>query len=51
MLGADLRRLDLHPARCVTEAEEAGQTLPAWYMIEVVRDLPRLVEQRQAKVD
>ena len=29
-------------------AEEEGQSLPAWYMVEVVRDLPRLVERRGA---
>ena len=29
-------------------AEEEGQTLPAWFMVEVVRDLPRLVERKPA---
>jgi MoxR-like ATPase len=44
----DLAQISLEMAQIVV-AEDAGQTLPAWYMIEVVRDLPRLVE-RQAKV-
>ena len=43
----DLAQISLEMAQ-IAVAEEAGQTLPAWYMIEVVRDLPRLVE-RQAK--
>ena len=43
----DLAQISLEMAQ-VAVAEEAGQTLPAWYMIEVVRDLPRLVE-RQTK--
>lgn len=43
----DLAQISLEMAQ-IAVAEESGQTLPAWYMIEVVRDLPRLVE-RQAK--
>lgn len=43
----DLAQISLEMAR-IAVAEEAGRTLPAWYMIEVVRDLPRLVE-RQTK--
>lgn len=43
----ELAQISLEMAQ-IAVAEEAGQTLPAWYMIEVVRDLPRLVE-RQAK--
>lgn len=45
----DLAQISLEMAQVVV-AEDGGQTLPAWYMIEVVRDLPRLVE-RQAKAD
>lgn len=45
----DLAQISLEMARVVV-ADEGGQMLPAWYMIEVVRDLPRLVE-RQARVD
>ncbi|MDO5052625.1 MAG: MoxR family ATPase [Pseudoclavibacter sp.] len=41
----DLARISLEMAQIVV-AEEDGRTLPAWYMVEVVRDLPRLVERR-----
>lgn len=30
----------------VAVAEGEGQSLPAWFMVEVVRDLPRLVDKR-----
>ena len=42
----DLAQISLEMAQIVV-ADEAGQTLPAWYMVEVVRDLPRLVERRE----
>lgn len=42
----DLAQISLEMAQIVV-AEEGGHTLPAWYMVEVVRDLPRLVEQRR----
>lgn len=41
----DLAQISLEMAQIVV-AEENGQTLPAWYMVEVIRDLPRLVERR-----
>ncbi|MDO5691239.1 MAG: MoxR family ATPase [Pseudomonadota bacterium] len=42
----DLAQISLEMAQIVV-ADENGQTLPAWYMVEVVRDLPRLVERRE----
>ena len=27
-------------------AEENGQSMPGWFLAEVVRDLPRLVEKK-----
>lgn len=44
----DLARISLEMARLVV-ADEDGQTLPTWYMVEVVRDLPRLAEHRTEK--
>lgn len=41
----DLAQISLEMAQLVV-AEENGETLPAWYMVEVVRDLPRIVERR-----
>ena len=45
----ELAQISLEMAQVVV-SEDGGQTLPAWYMIEVVRDLPRLVE-RTTKTD
>lgn len=39
------RLLKILPA---DKQQSDGQTLPAWYMVEIVRDLPRLVEEREA---
>jgi hypothetical protein len=33
-------------AQMVVATPEEGEGLPEWFMVEVVRDLPRLVEQR-----
>ncbi len=41
----DLAQISLEMAQIVV-ADEGGEALPAWYMVEVVRDLPRLVEHR-----
>lgn len=41
----DLAVISLEMAQMVV-AEEAGETLPGWFMAEVVRDLPRLVERK-----
>lgn len=44
----DLAQISLEMAQIVV-AEENGQTLPAWYMVEIIRDLPRLAERRDPK--
>ena len=44
----ELAQISLEMAQIVT-AETDGQTLPAWYMVEIVRDLPRLVEARDMR--
>lgn len=41
----DLAVISLEMAQMVV-AEEVGETLPGWFMAEVVRDLPRLVERK-----
>lgn len=41
----DLAAISLEIAQLVV-SEEEGKTLPSWFMVEVVRDLPRLVERR-----
>jgi MoxR-like ATPase len=42
----DIARISLEMAQVVV-SEENGERLPAWFMVEVVRDLPRLVEKRE----
>ena len=37
----------------VVAEDENGKTLPSWFLVEVVRDLPRLVDRKdgaQSKV-
>jgi len=46
----DLAQISLEMAQIVV-AEDEGTTLPAWYMIEVVRDLPRLAERAMKSSD
>jgi hypothetical protein len=41
----DIARISLEMAQVVV-SEENGERLPSWFMVEVVRDLPRLVEKR-----
>ena len=43
----DLARISLEMAQVVV-SEENGERLPSWFMVEVVRDLPRLVEKRDS---
>jgi hypothetical protein len=38
----DLARISVEIAQSVMSEDEAGQRLPAWFLIEVARDLPRL---------
>lgn len=41
----DLASISLEMAQMVVAKQEDGQDLPAWLMVEIVRDLPRLVEK------
>jgi hypothetical protein len=43
----DLSQISLEMAQMVV-AEGEGEVLPAWFMVEIVRDLPRLVETKRA---
>ena len=45
----DLAAISLEIAQMVVAKGEQGESLPAWFLLEVVRDLPRLVEQREKK--
>jgi hypothetical protein len=44
----DLAAISLEIAQLVVAKDEGGEALPAWLMVEIVRDLPRLVERRHA---
>jgi hypothetical protein len=44
----DLAAISLEIAQMVVAEGEDGSALPAWLMVEIVRDLPRLVEKRNA---
>ncbi len=44
----DLAKLNHELAQMVVSAE-GGKTLPEWFMIEVIRDIPRLVVQENTK--
>jgi hypothetical protein len=39
----DLAALSLEIAQMVVAEQDNGSTLPSWLMVEIVRDLPRLV--------
>jgi hypothetical protein len=43
----DLARISVEMAQTVVGEDENGQTLPAWFLVEVARDLPRLAERRR----
>lgn len=42
----ELAAISLEMAQLVVTDEGNGATLPSWFLVEVVRDLPRLVEKR-----
>jgi len=42
----DLAALSLEIAQMVVAGESDGQSLPGWFLVEVVRDLPRLAGER-----
>ncbi len=44
----ELAAISLEMAQMVVAEGEQGDTLPSWFMVEIVRDLPRLVEKRNA---
>jgi hypothetical protein len=44
----DLSQISLEMAQMVV-AEENGESLPFWFMVEIVRDLPRLVEKKNGE--
>src|SRR5689334_17050337 len=45
----DLAAISFEMAQLVVAADENGETLPSWFMVEVVRDLPRLVVKKKEK--
>ncbi len=44
----DLAALSLEIAQMVVAQGDDGTTLPGWFLVEIVRDLPRLAEKRNA---
>src|SRR5262245_25693339 len=42
----DLASISLEMAQMVVGQGEDGSSLPGWFMVEIVRDLPRLVERK-----
>jgi len=45
----DLSRISIEIAQTVMGEDEAGRRLPAWFLVEVVRDLPRLANRDKAR--
>jgi hypothetical protein len=43
----ELASLSIEMAQMVVSTPEEGQALPGWFMVDVVRDLPRLVERTE----
>lgn len=43
----DLALISLEMAQMVVSSDEDEGTLPAWFMVEIVRDLPRIVERKE----
>ena len=46
LLGA---RISVEMAQTVVAEDDEGQRLPAWFLVEVARDLPRLAERKAGK--
>ncbi|MGK7875827.1 MAG: AAA family ATPase [Xenococcaceae cyanobacterium] len=42
----ELASISLEIAQMVVSKQEEGEALPSWLMVEIVRDLPRLVERK-----
>jgi hypothetical protein len=45
----ELASISLEMAQMVVMKDEESQTLPDWFLVEVVRDLPRLIEKMDKK--
>ena len=45
----ELAAISFEIAQMVVAQTEAGETLPSWFMVEIVRDLPRLVKKDHGK--
>lgn len=43
----DLAAISLEIAQMVVSEQDKGETLPSWLMVEIVRDLPRLVQKKK----
>ncbi len=43
----DLAALSLEIAQMVVAEQDKGEPLPSWLMVEIVRDLPRLVQKKK----
>lgn len=43
----DLSEISLEIAQMVVAEEEGAEPLPEWFMVDIVRDLPRLVQKRK----
>lgn len=44
----ELSAISLEIAQMVVSAQPDGESLPGWFLVEVIRDLPRLAEKRDA---
>jgi MoxR-like ATPase len=45
----DLAAISLEMAQMVVACQEGAESLPSWLLVEVVRDLPRLLERKMEK--
>lgn len=45
----DLANISLEMAQMVVSKQENGENLPDWFVVELVRDLPRLVQRSESK--
>lgn len=44
----DLAAINLEIAQMVVSKQDEEQSLPGWFMVDIVRDLPRLVERKES---
>ncbi|MMZ64914.1 hypothetical protein D1872_272740 [compost metagenome] len=44
----NLSAISLEIAQLAVARDEAGESLPDWFLVEIVRDLPRLVQKKEA---